>query len=125
MVVYKHATKFPHFLKLINTNTRMSLLRLASTIRKRVLHVETDSKLKEKVTLENEAKSAVVASYVEEEPSIKQWLLGMRPTKDGTRNYIGSIFPFTTWLPRFNLTWLLGDAIAGKIESLRDPGCLA
>jgi len=92
----------------------MSVARLAATVRRRILHADSDSKLNEKATLENEAKSAVVASYVEEEPSIKQWLLGLRPTKDGTKKYIGSIFPFTTWLPRYNLTWLLGDAIAGK-----------
>ncbi|KAH7412772.1 sulfate transporter family-domain-containing protein [Cadophora sp. MPI-SDFR-AT-0126] len=83
----------------------MSLCRPAAGVSRKILRIETNSKLKERTALENEAKSAVVTSYVEEEPSIKQWFLSMRPTRDGTRRYLGSLFPFTTWL--------LGDAIAG------------
>ncbi|CZR70174.1 related to sulfate permease II [Phialocephala subalpina] len=91
----------------------MSLYRLATTVRKRVFHVGPDAGLNEKALLEKDAKSAIVAPYVEEEPSIKQWFLGMRPTRSGASNYIRSIFPFTTWITRYNLTWLLGDGSAG------------
>ncbi|KAH7333483.1 sulfate permease 2 [Rhexocercosporidium sp. MPI-PUGE-AT-0058] len=91
----------------------MSLYRLTTRVRKRVFHVELDTGLNEKALLEKDAKSAIVAPYVEEEPSIKQWFLGMRPTRSGASNYIRSIVPFTTWITRYNLSWLLGDGIAG------------
>jgi len=92
----------------------MSLYRLATTVRKRVFHLEPDVGLKEKALLEKDAKSAIVTPYLEEEPSIKKWFLGMRPTRSGAFNYIQSIFPFTTWITRYNSTWLLGDSIAGE-----------
>ena len=76
--------------------------------------MEPDAGLNGKELLEMDAKSAIVAPYVEEEPSITQWILGMRPTRSGAFNYVRSIFPFTAWITRYNLTWLLGDGIAGK-----------
>ncbi len=32
--------------------------------------------------------------------------------KTGILDYIKSLFPFIQWLPRYNLTWLVGDLIA-------------
>ncbi|KAG4434587.1 hypothetical protein IFR05_009943 [Cadophora sp. M221] len=96
----------------------MGLYRLATTVRKRVFHVEPNAGLNEKLLLEKDAKSAIVAPYVEEEPSIKQWFMSMRPTRSYAFYYIRSIFPFTTWITRYNLSWMLGDGIAGLTVGL-------
>lgn len=113
-----------HFQEHLYPLPKMSLYRLATTVRRRVFHVKPDEGLVEKASLEKDAKSAIVTPYVEEEPSIKQWFLSMRPTRNGTSKYIRSIFPFTTWITRYNLTWLLGDGIAGKNELSSKSHCL-
>ena len=42
----------------------MSLYRLATTVRKRVFHLEPDVGLKEKALLEKDAKSAIVTPQI-------------------------------------------------------------
>jgi len=32
--------------------------------------------------------------------------------------YLKSLFPITNWITHYNLGWLTGDVIAGKIDSL-------
>lgn len=32
--------------------------------------------------------------------------------KDNVIEYVKSLFPFINWVPRYNLTWLVGDLIA-------------
>lgn len=34
-----------------------------------------------------------------------------------SKNYLLSLFPIISWLPRYNATWLYGDLIAGLIIS--------
>ncbi|KZL84509.1 sulfate permease [Colletotrichum incanum] len=51
--------------------------------------------------------------YYEEEPTVKEWLSEHVPTKSGSARYVRSIFPFTTWVLRYNTRWLVSDAIAG------------
>ena len=53
-------------------------------------------------------------SYVEEEPSVANALLYLFPTIPGTVAYLKELFPFVGWIFHYNLTWLLGDFIAGK-----------
>ncbi|EAQ87322.1 hypothetical protein CHGG_03941 [Chaetomium globosum CBS 148.51] len=52
-------------------------------------------------------------SYVEEEPSVADALLYLFPTIPGTVAYLKELFPFVGWIFHYNLTWLLGDFIAG------------
>ncbi|AEO70735.1 uncharacterized protein THITE_2122443 [Thermothielavioides terrestris NRRL 8126] len=52
-------------------------------------------------------------SYIEEEPSVKDALLDLVPTVRGTLSYLRELFPFVNWIFHYNLTWLLGDFIAG------------
>jgi sodium-independent sulfate anion transporter 11 len=53
-------------------------------------------------------------SYIETEPSIKDLLLDFMPTLPGLIRYLHELFPFLGWIFHYNLTWLLGDVIAGK-----------
>lgn len=36
------------------------------------------------------------------------------PNAGTAKRYIRSLFPFWNWIFHYNLTWLLGDIIAGK-----------
>jgi sodium-independent sulfate anion transporter 11 len=53
-------------------------------------------------------------AYTEEEPSVKEALFELFPTIPGTLNYLNTLFPFLGWIFHYNLTWLLGDVIAGE-----------
>ncbi|KAK2026582.1 sulfate permease [Colletotrichum zoysiae] len=51
--------------------------------------------------------------YYEEDPTVKEWLLEHVPTREGSARYVKSLFPFTTWILRYNTRWLVSDTIAG------------
>lgn len=51
--------------------------------------------------------------YLEDEPTVKEWLQGLVPSRSGAVNYVQSLFPSAFWIRRYNFRWLLGDAIAG------------
>lgn len=53
-------------------------------------------------------------AYLESEPSIKDFLLELFPTVGGITAYFKELFPFLGWIFHYNLTWLLGDIIAGE-----------
>ncbi|KAL2256934.1 hypothetical protein VTK26DRAFT_876 [Humicola hyalothermophila] len=55
----------------------------------------------------------IIDYYTEPDPTVGEWLRGLVPTPQGALRYVRSIFRFTQWLPHYNLTWLLGDSIAG------------
>jgi sodium-independent sulfate anion transporter 11 len=52
-------------------------------------------------------------SFLEEEVSTKDWLRSLFPTGAGIAAYLRELFPFLGWIFHYNLTWLLGDLIAG------------
>ena len=52
-------------------------------------------------------------SYVEEEPTSAEWLQSVTPTGEDVWHYCKSLFPFTQWILKYNLQWLIGDLIAG------------
>ncbi|KAI8631446.1 sulfate permease [Xylariaceae sp. FL1651] len=57
--------------------------------------------------------SRSIDPYYEKEPSVKEFLLEHRPTLAGVSRYFYSLFPFLGWIFHYNLTWLMGDLIAG------------
>jgi len=65
--------------------------------------------------LEQRAKDTVSPGqvYLEEEPTVGEWFRDLKPTGEGTKNYIKSLFPSALWIWRYNWRWLFGDAIAG------------
>jgi len=52
-------------------------------------------------------------SYVEEEPTVTQWVAEVIPSGEDVVNYIIRLFPFLTWITKYNLIWLYGDLVAG------------
>lgn len=63
--------------------------------------------------------------YEEREPTVKEFLLYHRPTLEGTRSYVRSLFPFLSWIFHYNWQWLLGDVVAGKLRTLCCPSFLS
>lgn len=52
-------------------------------------------------------------SYVEHEPTALEWLQEITPTGRDVLTYFHNLFPFTKWILRYNVQWLIGDLIAG------------
>ena len=53
-------------------------------------------------------------TYVEEEPTVKEWIKDTLPTGRGLVQYATNLFPFVKWLPFYNAQWLAGDLVAGE-----------
>ncbi|KAI9669742.1 MAG: Sulfate permease 2 [Alyxoria varia] len=51
--------------------------------------------------------------YFEEEPTAGQWLASLAPSGGDVLHYLYSLAPFTHWLHRYNVQWLIGDLVAG------------
>ena len=54
-------------------------------------------------------------TYVEEEPRSVEWIREVIPSKHDLAVYARSLFPFTHWIGRYNLQWLVGDLVAGML----------
>lgn len=54
------------------------------------------------------------ALYIEEEPTVKEYLQEITPSWRDIGHYVYRLFPFISWIGKYNLTWGLGDLIAGK-----------
>jgi solute carrier family 26 (sodium-independent sulfate anion transporter), member 11 len=52
-------------------------------------------------------------AYREQEPTVAEWLKSLAPSRHGASEYLHELFPSAQWVMRYNLRWLLGDAIAG------------
>lgn len=53
-------------------------------------------------------------SYLEPEPTSAEWLKEISPSWQDVGRYFYNLFPFLSWITRYNLQWFLGDMIAGK-----------
>lgn len=52
-------------------------------------------------------------NFVEEEPTVWEWVKDTTPTGKDVATYGRNLFPFTKWIGRYNLQWLYGDLVAG------------
>ena len=52
-------------------------------------------------------------TYVEDEPTAKEWIQDTLPSGPEFREYCYSLFPFLHWIGRYNVQWLIGDLVAG------------
>lgn len=52
-------------------------------------------------------------TYVEEEPTVGEWVASITPTGADVLQYFYGLFPFTHWITRYNVQWLYGDLVAG------------
>lgn len=58
-------------------------------------------------------------TYVEEEPTVLEWFQSIVPSGSDVLHYVKSLFPFLSWIDRYNLQWLYGDLVAGKSFNAR------
>ena len=56
-------------------------------------------------------------TYVEGEPTAKEWLQDTLPSGEELRQYCYSLFPFVHWIGHYNVQWLIGDLVAGTSNS--------
>lgn len=61
---------------------------------------------------------AVDQPFFEDEPTISAALKDLVPNASSVSRYLRNLFPCITWIPRYNLQWLLGDCIAGLTVGL-------
>lgn len=54
-----------------------------------------------------------VSLYTEELPHVIDLVREAYPSIKNLKQIILSFFPFIQWLPSYNLSWLMGDLIAG------------
>jgi sodium-independent sulfate anion transporter 11 len=52
--------------------------------------------------------------YVEEDPTVKEFIQDLVPTTDDIVQHVFTVFPAFTWIRKYNLQWLIGDVIAGR-----------
>ncbi|KAK9364773.1 sulfate transporter family-domain-containing protein [Lipomyces kononenkoae] len=51
--------------------------------------------------------------YVELEPTATEWVHSIFPSRHEIIQYVDSLLPFTHWIGKYNLQWLIGDLVAG------------
>ncbi|RMZ70599.1 sulfate permease 2 [Pyrenophora seminiperda CCB06] len=61
----------------------------------------------------NIAHDTIGEAYLEEDPSVLEWFRDLVPTLQDVTGYVRELFPSARWIPRYNVHWLAGDAIAG------------
>jgi sodium-independent sulfate anion transporter 11 len=83
-------------------------------VHSKLLHNDPAARDQEKETLLNVARDTIGDTYVEDDPSVAEWFASLVPTKGDAAQYVRDLFPSASWVRRYNLHWLLGDAIAGK-----------
>ncbi|KAF1846424.1 sulfate permease-like protein [Cucurbitaria berberidis CBS 394.84] len=71
------------------------------------------SKQKQTASLEKIARETIGTAYLEEDPSVAEWFRGLVPSSSGVAEYVQELFPSARWVRRYNIHWLVGDAIAG------------
>ncbi|KAG9234090.1 sulfate permease 2 [Amylocarpus encephaloides] len=62
---------------------------------------------------ESVVSDSTVETYVEEDPTSIQWVRDVLPTSGTAKRYFKELFPFLSWITRYNTQWLAGDLIAG------------
>ena len=58
--------------------------------------------------------SSTADTYVEDEPTVWEWINSITPTGRTLIRWVHSLFPFLHWIDRYNVQWLYGDLVAGK-----------
>lgn len=56
--------------------------------------------------------------FLEQEPTISEFFKELAPSRDGVHQYFQGLFPSASWVPRYCLSWLLGDVTAGMLSGL-------
>ncbi|TQS38812.1 hypothetical protein Golomagni_00674 [Golovinomyces magnicellulatus] len=54
-----------------------------------------------------------VSIYIEDDPSVFDWIRNRVPKTSQLIVYTRSLFPFVSWISNYNLSWFVGDLVAG------------
>lgn len=94
----------------------MSASKIRAYVQTNILHIDSAAQEEEKCALREIARDTIDDIFIEEDPSVVEWIrdLAPAPTASGIADYFLELFPSASWLCRYNLHWLLGDTIAGK-----------
>jgi hypothetical protein len=66
-------------------------------------------------------------TFVEEPPTAGEYFRELAPSGNEVLAYIKSLFPFLSWIGKYNMQWLAGDLVAGEsrcpspVSSLQFP----
>lgn len=88
------------------------LPRSVADVAHKLLNLEHSESKKPPIYFGNGA-DGTIDYYPEPEPTVGEWLRSQVPTPGGVLRYARNTFVFTQWLPHYNLTWMVGDCIAG------------
>lgn len=55
-------------------------------------------------------------AYTESDPTTREWIVSHMPTRQQARQYVYNLFPFLHWIRFYNVQWLIGDLVAGKLD---------
>jgi sodium-independent sulfate anion transporter 11 len=94
---------------------------VGSFVRTKIFHDDEAARKEEQEELIKIARDPIGDTYIEEDPTVAEWLHSLAPTKAGAVQYFRDLFPSARWARRYNTHWLIGDAIAGKLPSEYKP----
>lgn len=102
----------------------MKLRGLGDFVIRKVLDIDPNERYStQPANLEQRARDALhpFDTYLEDEPTVVEWLKSLQPTIDDSVHYIHTLFPSWGWLRRYNMQWLGGDVVAGMVTVATAP----
>lgn len=91
----------------------MSRGKIEEFLMTRVLADTSAARNENTASFEQIARETMGETYLEEDASVAEWFRDLVPSSHGVAEYVRELFPCAKWVRRYNLQWLLGDAIAG------------
>lgn len=58
--------------------------------------------------------TSATTTFVEEPVTVGQYFREVSPSGSDMFDYVKSLFPFLSWIGRYNMVWFAGDLVAGK-----------
>lgn len=58
--------------------------------------------------------TSTTTTFVEEPVTVGQYFQELTPSGSDLFDYVKSLFPFLSWIGRYNMVWFAGDLVAGK-----------
>lgn len=92
----------------------MSIRGVGDYVQSNILHTDHAARHEERRIFQKIAQDTIGDTFLEDDPSVAEWFQDLVPTGSDIAVYFHNLFPSAVWIRRYNLHWLLGDAIAGK-----------
>ena len=59
--------------------------------------------------------------FIEREPTVGEFLREITPSLHDVGLYFYNLFPFLSWIGKYNFVWFVGDLIAGESQRYDAP----